>query len=314
MLKHRKWTADDGTSIWYATDGRGPTMVLCDGIGCDGYIWPYILDHFDERFTFVRWHYRGHGNSGEPTDPQRVSIQDSCGDLHAILHHLEQEGTIQLPAVLVGHSMGVQVILEYAHTYPDDVRALVPICGSPGLPLDTFRDSDAFKTVLLPLLAAVERAPNLAQVLWQKAFHNPLSWVLATRTEVNPELVRRADFMPYLKHMGRVRIETFLRMLRHVAEHDARPFLHEIDVPVLVMAGAFDNFTPMHLSEEMVRALPQAELLVMPEGSHTAPLEMPDLLNTELERFIQAHHLDAPAPRIPAPTLPLEPATAAPAR
>lgn len=292
MLKHRKWIADDGTSIWYATDGKGPTMVLCDGIGCDGYIWPYLLDHLEGRFTFVRWHYRGHGNSAEPTDPNRVAIHDSCSDLHGILHHLAAEGVVRLPVILVGHSMGVQIILEYTHTYPDDVRALVPICGSPGRPLDTFRDSDAFRNVLQPLLSAVERVPNLAQVIWQNAFRNPLSWILATRTEVNPKLVRKSDFMPYLKHMGRVRIETFLRMLRHVAEHDARPYLAELDIPALVMAGALDGFTPMHLSEEMVAALPQAELVVFTEGSHTAPLEMPDLLNEALETFIQRFALD----------------------
>jgi pimeloyl-ACP methyl ester carboxylesterase len=294
MFHDRTYTAHDGTRIWCATDGQGPTLVLCDGIGCDGYIWPYLLDHFDERFTFVRWHYRGHGRSEDPADPERVTMQDITDDLHGALHLLAAEQRIQLPAILVGHSMGVQVILEYAHRFPQDVRALVPLCGSPGRPLDTFKDSDTFKTVLQPLLNAVKRAPHLAQTLWNSALNPTLSWLVASRTEVDPKRVRRVDFLPYLKHMGRVRIETFLSMLNALSEHDARPYLPDIHHPTLVFAGERDSFTPMRLSEDLVALLPHARLVVLPEGTHTAPLELPDLINQELERFLEAHHLTTP--------------------
>lgn len=269
-------------------DGQGPTLVLCDGIGCDGYVWPFLMDHFDDRYTFVRWHYRGHGNSGEPSEADALSIQDLVGDLRGILNRLADDGEIALPVVLVGHSMGCQVILEYALTHPEDVVAVIPICGSHGRPLDTFRDTPAFRKLLSPLIAAADRAPRVAGALWSRAMKNPLSWSVAARTEVNPELVRRRDFMPYLQHMGRIRPVTFLRMLRHAAEHSTLDRLGQITVPVLVVAGEHDNFTPMRLSEEMAAQLPRGELAVLPAGTHTAPLELPDVLNEFIERFLTA--------------------------
>ena len=246
------------------------------------------MDHFDDRYTFVRWHYRGHGNSAEPQDPDALSIQHLVDDLHGILHGLAKAGEISVPVVLVGHSMGCQVILEYALTHPEDVAALIPICGSHGRPLDTFQDTPAFKRLLSPLISAADSAPRVVGALWSRAMKNPFSWSVASRTEVNPELVRRRDFMPYLQHMGRIRPVTFLRMLRHAADHSTLDRLGKINVPVLVVAGELDGFTPMRLSEEMVAALPKGELAVLPEGTHTAPLELPDVLAGFLERFLTA--------------------------
>ncbi len=288
MRETGRHIAADGTAIWWGVDGEGPTLVLCDGIGCDGYVWPFLMDHFDDRYTFVRWHYRGHGNSDEPKDPDALSIQDLVADLRGILTELTERGLITQPVVLVGHSMGCQVILEYGLTHPGDVAAVIPICGSHGRPLDTFHDTPAFKKLLSPLIAAADRAPRVVGALWSRAMTNPLSWSVASRTEVNPELVRRRDFMPYLQHMGRIRPLTFLRMLRHAADHSTLDRLSGIRVPVLVVAGEYDGFTPMRLSEEMVAAMPYGELAVLNEGTHTAPLELPDVLNGYVERFLTA--------------------------
>jgi len=55
-----------------------------------------------------------------------------------------------------------------------------------------------------------------------------------------------------------------------------------------VIAGARDSMTPSQLSEELTHLLPDAELLVVPAGSHTAPIELPDLVTLRAERFFRA--------------------------
>src|SRR5690606_12058955 len=98
---------DDGTRVWYAwsrdvdKSERLP-LVLCDGIGCDGFIWPYVIDRFRDDHPIIRWHYRGHGRSAVPTDLSRLSLQDLVADLEGILDTLGVE-----KAVFAGHSMGV---------------------------------------------------------------------------------------------------------------------------------------------------------------------------------------------------------------
>jgi len=123
--------ASDGTRIYWCAVGHGaPALVCCDGIGCDGFAWKYIARDFAPRHRIVRWHYRGHGRSGLPQDRSRVTFDDLCDDLSAVL-----DATETREAVLLGHSMGVQVALEYHKRHPQRVLGLGLICGSHGLPL-----------------------------------------------------------------------------------------------------------------------------------------------------------------------------------
>jgi pimeloyl-ACP methyl ester carboxylesterase len=90
----------------------------------------------------------------------------------------------------------------------------------------------------------------------------------------------------------------FARLLLDADSHSAEQVLATIDVPSLIFAGDRDRFTPSWLSEAMHRKIPSSELCVIPGGSHTAPIELPDLLNLRLEKFLLQHqlHLDSDGP------------------
>lgn len=274
--------AEDGTPIWWGTVGRGPTLVLCDGFACDGFIWPYVIDHFHEDFRIVRWHYRGHGQSGVPRDDQAVDIDQLCRDLHGLLRAIDADDV-----VLAGHSMGVQVTLQYASMYPDDVRALVAICGTYKRPLDTFHNNDLLKTALPYIDRVVNAAPDQLQSIWEALSLSRFS-KFASRVEINPRLVRQTDFLPYLEHVALMNVQVFVRMLKELAEHSTEDLLPHIVVPALVIAGELDTFTPMYRSEELATLLPGGELLVVPSGTHIAPLEIPELVNGAIEKFLRA--------------------------
>lgn len=275
------YTAEDDTPIWWGTVGRGPTLVLCDGFACDGFIWPYVIDHFHEDYRIVRWHYRGHGQSGAPTDESRVGIDQLCRDLHGLLGELDA-GEV----VLAGHSMGVQVILEYAATYPQEVRAVVALCGTYKRPLDTFHNNDLLKTLLPYIDRLVNAAPDQVQSIWETIAPSRFS-KLASRVEINPRLVRQKDFLPYLEHVSQMNVQVFVRMLTALSEHTTEPLLPSLQAPALVIAGELDTFTPMYRSEELASLLPRGELLVVPSGTHIVPLELPDLVNGAIEKFLR---------------------------
>jgi pimeloyl-ACP methyl ester carboxylesterase len=280
-------TTEDGLRIWYGLTGleTGPTLILCDGLACDGFIWPHLIDHFAGQFRILRWHYRGHGRSEAPDDDDALRMQVLVSDLAAILDHLGIES-----AVLAGHSMGVQIILEFFAAHSRAVRALALVCGSYGYPLSTFGGSD--RAAVLPRVRAlVERAPRLAGALWANLVPTGLSFRIAQRTEIHPERVSKVEFLPYLEHASRMDLRVFLGTLTHAAEHTAEAVLETIDVPTLIVAGEHDGFTPAEISREMAGRIRDAELFTLPGGTHTAPIEFPTALNTRLHRFFTKHGL-----------------------
>lgn len=266
--------AGDGTSALAA-------VVLTDGVGCDGYVWKYLRRDLAAERRVLHWHYRGHGRSPLPRDPRRIAIPDLADDLAAVLDDSGTEG-----AVLCGHSMGVQVVLETYRRHPGLVRGLVLVCGSPENPLRTFRGRRTLEAVLPRVRSAVERAPRLINHAARLLLPTRLAFALAARVEINAELIRAADFMPYLRGLSRLEMPFFLSMLAAAGEHSATDLLPAIAVPTLVVAGERDGFTPPELSRSMAAAIPGAELCEIAGGSHTTPLERPDLVGRAVRDFL----------------------------
>lgn len=257
-------------------------VVLCDGILCDGFIWKYLWDALGETTDMAHWHYRGHGRSSAPADPTRIDIQAHAHDLMSVRQHLGDP-----PVVLVGHSMGTQVALENWHLFPKNVRGLVLICGSFGKITQSFRGVPIIDAILPKLMDIVEKQPDLVRAIWSRIPPEVALKAALLARDIDPNHVRRDDVMPYLRHMTHVDFPMFLRMLRAAGDHTAEAYLSKIDVPVLIIAGERDTFTPASLSTFMAEQIPNAELLMVPGGTHVAPIEQPDLVEARIQAFLE---------------------------
>jgi len=113
-----------------------------------------------------------------------------------------------------------------------------------------------------------------------------LAYEVASRLEIRRELVEPADFMPYLEGMARIDARLFVAMLSAAGQHSADDLLPSISVPTLVVAGARDGFTPPERSRAMAAAIPGAELLEIPNASHTAPIERPHVVDWTVRDFV----------------------------
>ena len=274
--------APDGAQIWYGTTGQGPDLVLCDGLACDGFIWPYLMDRLADRYRLIRWHYRGHGESAPPSNPDSYDIHEIADDLGRILNHVGAERPI-----IAGHSMGVQVLLQYALDHPTEPAGLINICGSFGRPLDTLKDTDAAHRILPYLQRLVSMAPRTAQTLWETVLPTRLANLVATATETNPSMMGARDMLPYLEHVAKMDLQVFLKLVKHAAEHTTLEGLPDIEVPTLIIAGRRDTVTPLHRSEQMHELMPHSELVVIDDATHVAPLEAPDAIGEAVERFCE---------------------------
>jgi pimeloyl-ACP methyl ester carboxylesterase len=183
--------------------------------------------------------------------------------------------------------MGCQVALEAYRRRPEHVRGMVLLCGSFGNVTSTFHGIPVLELVLPKLLELAEKAPDVVRAVWTR-LPPQLALKIALRAgEIDPERVHAEDMLPYLSHMTHVDLPMFLRMLRAAGEHTAGDILTNIDVPVLVVAGERDSFTPAFLATAMVEAMPRGELLLVPSGTHVTPIEQPELVNARIEKFLR---------------------------
>jgi len=109
----------DGIALAYEVHGAGtPALVFVHGWSCDRSYWRNQLGHFAQRHRVVSLDLAGHGESGAG---RRKWTMNSFGrDVATVVDHLNLDR-----AVLIGHSMGVDVVVEAALELPGRVRGLV---------------------------------------------------------------------------------------------------------------------------------------------------------------------------------------------
>lgn len=279
--------APDGARLAVRTRGEGPTLIFQNGVGVTTTFWEGVAERFARAgYHTVVWDYRGHGGSDDPADPAQFDLDTCVEDLRTVLDGLSIDR-----ACLLGHSMGAQLGWEFYRRYPGRVAGLVPTLG-------TYKDAvSSFYNLpwLAPRAFSVARFlagsfPDMARRLAAlPSVHTKLADRLIRRLAIVHPTLSPSDWVPgYLEHMARLDPRVFFALAKAIQNHDASDLLPQIRVPVLVVAGEKDLFCPPKVAEEMAERIPDAELLVIPEGSHAAMIEQPDLFALRLARFLEA--------------------------
>ena len=83
----------------------------------------------------------------------------------------------------------------------------------------------------------------------------------------------------------------YAEIFERLGTHDAWSLLPAVRCPTLVIAGDADRMTPLHLSQAMVEALPDARLEVLHGATHFGLLEQPATIAGTVIEFLQERGL-----------------------
>lgn len=103
--------------------GAGDPVLILHGLFGMGDNWRTIARRMEEQYQVILVDLRNHGRS--PHDPQ-MNFSMMTADLHELVVDLDLEDV-----VLIGHSMGGKVAMQFATTYPELTEKLVIVDIAP---------------------------------------------------------------------------------------------------------------------------------------------------------------------------------------
>ncbi|WP_370289671.1 alpha/beta fold hydrolase [Nocardioides sp.] len=292
-LAFRDILSDDGTHVRAWTndpDGviDGPTVVLCNGLGTNAYMWPWLLDP-DCGVRVVSWNHRGVGGSERPRDRGHIEIEHVVADGLSVMDHFGIDS-----AVLMGWSMGVNTAFELTYRHPERVQGIFAMCGVPGdtfatmlapfhlprpvaraLTVNLCRVAQHVGAVANPIVRQIPAGPGLVRALGRTGFMFPVPDADATAVGVKEFLTTPVDW--------------YARLALATSRHP-RVRLSRIQVPTLfvaatwdVLAGARDMASASRRLQE--RGVPSEYVEL--NGSHFIQLERPDEVHRLLLDFVR---------------------------
>lgn len=255
----------NGLEIGYERAGEGPPLVFAHGAAVDGRMWRPQLADLAEEYTVVAWDEPGAGRSSDV--PADFRLPDYANCLAALI-----EAVALGPAHVAGISWGGTVVLELYRQRPELVATLILIDTYAGwkgsLPEEEVR---ARIEGLREMLAVPADAFDPTLPGWFAG--DPLS-----------------AFVPLLEEMAAdVRPESLRHQLLVMAEADQRDLLAQIAVPTLLIWGEQDVRSPLSVARQFEQAIPETELVVIPDCGHVSNLEQPVRVNEAVRAFCRAH-------------------------
>ncbi len=283
MLKEGYTKSFDGTELYYKAIGKGPTIILVNGMGVSTFFWKYFENHFKHLFRVVSWDYRGHGRSSTPKNEKNSHFHALVEDCKAICDTLQIK-----KALFVGHSLGTQVVLEFYRQHPQYFEGIVSCLGTFGRPMDFFYNSPLSKYIFEFCTGLGLMFPKQSNLISKFLIKNPLWYQLGGLLKmINTGMASKRDAQEYIDHILNLDPIFFSTLSRSVQAHSAEDVLKHIQVPTLIIGGEDDTFTPVWLAKKMHRVIPHSELFIIRRGSHAALVEQPELINLRVEKFIR---------------------------
>ena len=250
----------DGVALCVDVSGAGELLVLVHGAGCSLVAWPDgLVDLLARHHRVLRFDARDQGRSTTwPVGEPGYGTSDAVDDVLALLG---DEGVDR--AHVLGLSGGGLVGQLLALDHPARVATLTLVSstpGSAGLPgmsddLRAFFDGTAAEPDWDDRDAVVAYLTGLERPFQRGGYDEALQRVIAERTVDRSNDLRAAVTNPFLVDPG----------------PSVRDRLGEIAAPTLVVHGDDDPLFPLAHGEALVREIPHAELLVLPDVGHGVP-------------------------------------------
>jgi len=258
----------NGIDLAYQDAGSGPAIFLVHGHPLDHTMWQPQVEFLAPKYRVIVPELRGYGTTPLPPGKSVTLLDDFAEDILALADHLHIERF-----VIVGLSLGGQIVLETYRQAPERIRAvaLADTFASLDTPeqkqarLDTADrfDGEGFGDFAAETLHKMITPAN-AEGLPAVAAH-----IIRMINESNPHGAAAA-------------------LRGRTARRDYIPLLGQITVPSLIIVGRYDAFTPVPLSEEMHRGIPGSKLEIIEESGHMTNLERPDEFNSILGSFLDS--------------------------
>ncbi|MCX6434448.1 MAG: alpha/beta hydrolase [Actinobacteria bacterium] len=284
--------ADEGVDVSDAL-----TVIFCHGYALNLDSWHFQRQAFRGRARLVFYDQRSHGRSAH-ADFDSHQVDQLCSDLGSMIDAIAPTG----PLMLVGHSMGGMTIMALAAQRPELFRERV---FGVALIATTAGGLSGGMLGLPPGLGMVFHriAPSVAAALARrKGFVERSRWsssdlgLLVTRLYSFGSTATEQSSRFVASMVSSTPIDVIAEFLPALQEHDKRDALVVFEgVELLVIVGETDRLTPKEQSAEIVRRVPGAEYVVIPDSGHMLTLEKPDEVDAHLISLLERVQRDVAA-------------------
>lgn len=239
-------------NIYYEKKGKkGKAVLLLHGWGQNSSMMAYIAEELKKHFIVYNLDLPGFGQSAEPKETWGIE------EYTLFLKEFADKKKIANP-IIIGHSFGCRIALNYAYKYPVYKMVLTGAAG-----IRPKRDiSYYFKVYSYKLMKKILNIKGLEKI--------------------KEKYMKKVGSTDYKNTSGVMR-STFVK----VVNEDLRPILKDISTPTLLVWGEKDEAVPLEMGKIMEKEMKDATLVVFEGDDHFAYYKQWQRFNRVLDAYLK---------------------------
>jgi len=254
----------NGVELYYELHGpeSADVLVLSNGVFANTQSWVYQKPVLSRYFRLLLYDCRGQGQSEHPAGPYTMDMH--ADDLKGLLDAL---GIAQ--AHIGGTSYGGEISLIFGYRYPEATKSVIAI---------------AAVSQVDPLLRGIIKGWKITVALrdGEKFF-----WLTHTDNFSEGWIARNWAFLQAsITRYQALDFDAILCLLDSFLGLNITGELHRVKAPTLIVCGEKDALKPRKYAEMIVREIPQAEFVLIPDSGHAIIWEKPEALNSVMLGFL----------------------------
>ncbi len=276
VIKQKEGFAEtNNTSIFYQIAGKGTSLILIHGWTFDSRCWEYQIPVLLKDYQVIFYDLRGFGKSSYPVQGESYS---HTKDLVAMMDYLSIDS-----AILLGHSFGGRIAIDFAFNHPERVIGLI-----------------------LP-----EGAWDVNDVDLGDDFNELINWLVSTREAAEYEDFDKAKEIwiygpPLFSSMQKPHSASLVKKMvneyswwHYINDDPTEGFdsysvnkLKTISVPTLIMYGKDSPVGYLKIAQIQNDYIPNSKLVAISDAAHALNIENPDQFNKEILDFLKESNFE----------------------
>jgi pimeloyl-ACP methyl ester carboxylesterase len=240
------------------------TLIFVHGLSGSSSAWRFYEGRFD-KYNLLFFDLRGHGKSVKKDDFDYYALENIADDI------AELARTLGLGKfVLIGHSFGALLALDFANKYKDMVMGLVLLAPD-------YRISQTVRAkIARPFF-------GIAKIITFKPFRERRGAHIDYRKFLNTGDWDAGRIFTDIKNTS---LRVYFYCLWQADKIDGDKMISDIKIPVLIVHGKKDTVFPSSDSARMARKIPGARLMILPDANHILVINNYKEVGDEIEKFV----------------------------
>lgn len=224
----------------------------------------------------------GHGSSLEYFHEQSEYMDDAVGWFREIKEQVSND----LSFFIVGHSLGAEIALQFAVTFPDLVKGVVLLDGG------YIQNEDIAADLATDLKQVQEFYKSYQFSSWESYLEHEKAYYQRWSDYVQKAAVVKMKEDEDKRIISKTTLATYEAAIRSLHIYPSKEIYSEVECPILLLRSSLpesSNAMKEVAAKRLIRAASDATDQIIPNAGHNLHIDAPHEVANRIKKWIEVH-------------------------